>query len=1073
MLRRHPLLSILGLLFLALLIGGVIFIATFDLNRYRTQLEAELSELLQQPVRIGEAHLALLHGPSLDFKNLRIGSNDGENNVLQAEHLYLQFEFGSLLHGRITFSRISLDAPKLTVVLNSTEKTASASLPQAHWPGQKGLLGTALVHSLTLGDGTFRLVDRRNPERQFSVTLENLQGHFSDISLKTPLHLQISGILQQEEKPAVFSLTGMVAPPVNLNDWHALGLNLELTIQNFIPQLIIQRYFNKVETNTSGQLSASVKIQGSPGEGVKLDGHLSGEEFSFGFPTYHRSLFPLHNMDFTGTWTAVEDHQRFENLSLKIDDLAIEGNLVLATKDNSEWLEGTLSSPGISVVRALGFLPDREPTSSANILMEHFTGGTISLRTVRFDGPVSAFRHFDRDFPLREAKISLQKGIIRIRPDVVLEEVDASVALAGERLTLERGNARLADSSLRFSGYVDRVFQPDRELQLVTEGTLPAKTLPAFLQVKKPENLTLEGAVPLKVVLNGTLDDLQANLSSDLDDLSFQLGNEVSKAAGQKGTLSLSGEITPQLFMLREGRLMLPFIDLAVSGSLARKADRKFNVVFDVPHLDLAEARAQVPVFEKLDARGGLSLHYQLSGDNGRIRNRQGEIQLRDFGIHVVRTIADINHANGKIRLSGDRAELANLLLKMGFSPLMVRGTIKDFADPKFDLRIQGKAVQGDDLHFFSTDAVLRDLEAHLLIDHSHINFEKVTVKLDGGTDATVKGTISNFKAPQVSLDIQSEHANIDEIIQLWQKPRPPAEQQAPPGKTLVHINARVNNGTLGGMQFQNAEGEISSQQGILTIHPLHFHVGKGYYAGEVAVDHSSGSPPLLKISGHLENFDAPAIYKDLLKRKSLVTGSLRGDFYLEGRAGKDFLPTSLGGFNVEVEKGVLRKFQFLSKVFSLLNVSQILTFQLPDMSLEGMPFNTMKATLSLQRGTLSTEDLLVDSNAMNLSLVGSMNLEKQTLDLTLGVKPLQTVDKIITNIPIAGWILTGKEKALITVYFRIRGKAEDPNVEPIPGTMISDKVLGIFKRVLQLPGKMITDVGEILGVGESEKNKK
>ncbi|MEJ2700329.1 MAG: hypothetical protein P8Z70_11805, partial [Desulfuromonadales bacterium] len=81
--------------------------------------------------------------------------------------------------------------------------------------------------------------------------------------------------------------------------------------------------------------------------------------------------------------------------------------------------------------------------------------------------------------------------------------------------------------------------------------------------------------------------------------------------------------------------------------------------------------------------------------------------------------------------------------------------------------------------------------------------------------------------------------------------------------------------------------------------------------------------------------------------------------------------------------------------------------------------------------------------------------------------------DKIVTNIPIAGWILTGKEKALFTVYFRIKGKSEDPEVIPIPVTSVSEKVLGIFKRVFQLPGKVITDMGEILGGGKSEKNQK
>ena len=158
-----------------------------------------------------------------------------------------------------------------------------------------------------------------------------------------------------------------------------------------------------------------------------------------------------------------------------------------------------------------------------------------------------------------------------------------------------------------------------------------------------------------------------------------------------------------------------------------------------------------------------------------------------------------------------------------------------------------------------------------------------------------------------------------------------------------------------------------------------------------------------------------------------------------------------------------MRKFPFLSKVFSLLNVSQILTFNLPDMSQEGMPFNRLKGNFNLSKGILSTDDLFVDSNAMNLSLVGNADLAEHGLDLVLGVKPLRTVDKIVTKIPIAGWLLTGEEKALITAHFAIKGKSEDPDVIPIPITSVSEKVRGIFRRVLGLPGKVVTDMGDLL----------
>jgi uncharacterized protein YhdP len=159
-----------------------------------------------------------------------------------------------------------------------------------------------------------------------------------------------------------------------------------------------------------------------------------------------------------------------------------------------------------------------------------------------------------------------------------------------------------------------------------------------------------------------------------------------------------------------------------------------------------------------------------------------------------------------------------------------------------------------------------------------------------------------------------------------------------------------------------------------------------------------------------------------------------------------------------------------LSKVFSLLNVSQIFTFNLPDMASHGMPFSSLDATLQLADGQLSTEDLTVTSNAMNLSLVGKADLQQNQLDLLMGVKPFGTVDKIVSKIPLAGWILTGKNKALITAHFRISGSMEEPEVEAIPVTSVSKKVLGIFQRVLGLPGKVVTDVGKLFQTENGEQ---
>jgi hypothetical protein len=218
-----------------------------------------------------------------------------------------------------------------------------------------------------------------------------------------------------------------------------------------------------------------------------------------------------------------------------------------------------------------------------------------------------------------------------------------------------------------------------------------------------------------------------------------------------------------------------------------------------------------------------------------------------------------------------------------------------------------------------------------------------------------------------------------------------------------------------------------------------------------------------LKISGHVHKIDATTLHRDLFKRPGLIKGPLKGDFYIEGNPGHNlFWQHARGGIHMRIKKGVLRELHTLAKVFSLLNISQIFTGNLPDMDKEGMPFSRLESTFKIGDGKITTKDLTVISESMNLSAVGSQNLIDDSLDITLGVMPLRTVDKIITSVPVAGWVLTGDNKALLTAYFKIEGTSKKPEVSAIPVGSVSETIFGLFNRIVGLPVKLIKNIGSL-----------
>jgi uncharacterized protein YhdP len=224
---------------------------------------------------------------------------------------------------------------------------------------------------------------------------------------------------------------------------------------------------------------------------------------------------------------------------------------------------------------------------------------------------------------------------------------------------------------------------------------------------------------------------------------------------------------------------------------------------------------------------------------------------------------------------------------------------------------------------------------------------------------------------------------------------------------------------------------------------------GQNHYAANFSVDRVS----VEKIERFLE-------IKDRMSSGNL---SLTGDLSATGRNADDLKKTAAGTFQAKAEKGVVKKSPIFFKIFSFLNVFQLTKFQLPDIVKQGMSYNTVTAHLFLKNGVLSSEDFFFDSDSMQISSVGKIDILKKEIDCIAAVHPLQTVDRIVTKIPVAGWLLTDEKGKLVTVHFEIDGKWDAPNVSPIPAQSISKGTLDIFRRFFQLPEKLITDTGEVI----------
>jgi len=213
-----------------------------------------------------------------------------------------------------------------------------------------------------------------------------------------------------------------------------------------------------------------------------------------------------------------------------------------------------------------------------------------------------------------------------------------------------------------------------------------------------------------------------------------------------------------------------------------------------------------------------------------------------------------------------------------------------------------------------------------------------------------------------------------------------------------------------------------------------------------------------------MADVDAAALFRAFDVTKEL-TGRMNAQAELTAR-GVDvetLRKTTTGTYTTRLEKGVIKKYGFVSKVFSILNVSHIIDFRVSDLTSFGMPYDEIHGNFEFDNGKVTTSDLSIHSTSLNMTVVGNADLVKRELDVKIGVQPFQTFGRVISRIPIVGWILTGGKKRVVVVYYEAKGPFGDPTITGTSMASLPGGVYNIFKRAFNLPEELISQPGEVI----------
>ena len=1082
-------LLILGVTIITLLI---FFFYQLDLNDYRLSLEQKIGSALKQPVQIGHSSLIYDHGLAVEFQQVQIGPNHAI--LAQIPRITATLEIPPLLNRRIILSEVQIEEPSFQLWVPFPQRPTRGTSQQ--------LFNSLGISRLSIHNANFKLHQKQGNNTVKRLEIANLHAVLRGWQPGKTGHLVISG--QAEEYAADFLLETRLPSSVDPQIWreeeHLLQLQIKHISTAKLPKLPKQKY--------PKAFNLDLKIQGVPANGTDFSAILSGSGSN-------EQIFSL-----TGLWTSLSDFDSITKLTGKLLKIPLNGEFFFTrqaekysllgrfgienTKLNSEllkawripaaekFLKGELDRLIITLKK--DWNPVEKLTEIPHI------GAEITISNLDWDIPeLKQIQDFSVELSLENQTLHIADGVlvaggqnvdfsgriksIFMRPGIDLKiDFNPDTDEIKEQLQLP-GNWNISGEipgSLRLTGSLagpDFLLQADLgaiklqlgeqfhkqstdQSKLQLQGRLSSKQL----QLDHFSLSLNETGVTGSLNLSGSFFEPEFLLNADLGAIELQFGDLFRKQSTDRTMLQLQGRLSSEQLQLDHFSLALNDFEIAGSGSFQQnQGEPGYHFVAEPINLD--NLKYFSPLLQELQARG--EIEPEVTRHQAALT---GTLKLKNVGAHLTHVIADLNNTTGEIKLDQHGFTFQKVKASLGKSNFIVGGRLSDWKNPRLDLTLSGKKIRARDLVFSSPELTFHDLEGKLQIDSEGIKFSPITTLLEDQTQATVTGQVSNFNDPQITLNIQSDRVNVLDIINLFTSPEQEyAPILHPTERPPVLIKVFAKQGTLGALHFQNAETLITGDNQRLTIYPLKFDSGEGWCRARVEYDYEEQLAPL-KISGHARKIDATSLHRKLFHSPGLIKGSMMGDFYIEGNPNHDlFWQSAKGGIHMRIKKGVLREFHTLAKVFSLLNISQFFYGNLPDMDKEGMPFTLLEQSIKIGDGKLTTKDLIVTSESMNLTAEGTHNLLDDNLDITLGVMPLRTVDKVISSVPVAGWVLTGENKALLTAYFKIEGTAENPEISSIPVESVSETIFGLFNRVIGLPVHLIKNVGSLF----EEKPKK
>ena len=1082
--------SYLKLIGLLLIFGTIFFLVIgpllprlVDITTYQHQIVDLLENSLKRKISLGGIRFVWRLGPQFVVNDLHLRERNGNDEFLSAQKVTFRLGLLPLLNRQVALRSIVVDGLQARIT-----RDAAGALN----------IDDLLASQTSAIDLQVRGIKLRQA-RIFWQDLASPRGGLQRIQL-TDIDLKLDHINRGQK--GSYKLSAKLG---NGSVKSAGSLRIPAPGEPFSTDLLVKANLDlsNIDYNSLWAYFGQYIPFGPPGGTLDLEAQLKGNPTDF----TSQGLLRLNNAKlvwpgvFHGPVAPKQAQVQFDlkrtpssiNLStieLDADGFSFSGSLKLTDLDtNDPYLSAKGTSAPFDYRQVRSYIPfGIIDDDAADFIKNKIKTGRFKLNNGTLQGRFSKLSRFDEgDNPgalfisgtAEQAVISYGSGIPSFN------NISCDLEMKGRDFTIYRGSGTFGGSPFTMqqgsiTDYCTLGIPSTYPFQMEISNLKTAEV--AWLaKLVGADQLAFSGTAPLQLTGEGPATAYRLAGTWQLDNAAYSFPDVVKKPAGMANSLSFSSVLDKH--QARLTALSYTLEPFHLSGLAT------FRHSGAVPHLSFElqsnnfMLSPQLPLltgWQQFQPKGTIQAHISASGDPRDLSAMlyDGTIRLGNFSVRPLENRAPLTSINGLITFKGNSLETSSIAVRYGKTALQLRGRVASLKNPEAELFITSAELQTADfgvnlpalpvIHSFSTNLGFRK--------------DLYTIRNLSGrlpkTSFSVAGTIRPEPVPDLNLRMAVNHLDIDELLPLLALGQPApavkgAKRPETPQPFTLHGLLNAEKGSYGDINFSKLRAQFTNQGGLLQLDDLQADILGGHLAAKGQLEQASGQPHRWALQVALDRVESDRLLQTLgINREISGRMNIKGNLRAEGDSLDVLKRSASGTLSLKIERGQLRRFSTLAKVFSLLNVSQLLTFSLPDMVSEGMPFNQITATVGIKDGVLSSQDFFINSNAMHLSMVGKINIVKEDLDLLIGVQPLQTVDKVISRIPVVGWILTGGDGSLITTYFEAKGSWADPQVTAIPVKTIASGTLDIFRRVFELPVRVFTDSGEVLLGNRKERPK-